>query len=336
MHHVISRRKLTENEARYYIAETILGLDAIHRENYIYRDLKPENILLDLDGHIRITDFGLVKKVDNSKALNHTYCGTYEVMAPEILADQGYNFMVDYYNIGTLAYELVTGKIPRFSGEKRVFLEEKNPAIQCMSADFRDFIMRLLDTNPRNRLGAIGGLKEICSHPWLSSINMSQLNERKVKPPVILDPNFIHFKSKSPISEDIDRLDWESMPLQTSLDNTLVNFSFYGIEEISATLRLIPSIEKNSGSKFIGGVAKKISPSLFQTLSTDCVDGITKTNLCLEKNEEVEEELRFTEMDETESVTAKFANYKLKVKTSFSIIKKIALNVPGKCKKTHI
>lgn len=52
---------LTEDEARFYIAETILAIESVHKHNYIHRDLKPDNILLDRNGHIKLTDFGLCK-----------------------------------------------------------------------------------------------------------------------------------------------------------------------------------------------------------------------------------------------------------------------------------
>jgi serine/threonine kinase 38 len=52
---------LTEDESRFYIAETILAIESVHKHNYIHRDLKPDNILLDRNGHIKLTDFGLCK-----------------------------------------------------------------------------------------------------------------------------------------------------------------------------------------------------------------------------------------------------------------------------------
>lgn len=52
---------LTEDESRFYIAETILAIESVHKHNYIHRDLKPDNILLDKDGHVKLTDFGLCK-----------------------------------------------------------------------------------------------------------------------------------------------------------------------------------------------------------------------------------------------------------------------------------
>mmetsp|Transcript_42824 Transcript_42824/g.41159 ORF Transcript_42824/g.41159 Transcript_42824/m.41159 type:complete len:157 (+) Transcript_42824:449-919(+) len=55
---------LTEDESRFYIAETILAIEGVHNLNYIHRDLKPDNILLDKDGHVKLTDFGLCKHAE--------------------------------------------------------------------------------------------------------------------------------------------------------------------------------------------------------------------------------------------------------------------------------
>ena len=55
---------LTEEESRFYIAETILAIEQVHSMNYIHRDLKPDNILLDKNGHVKLTDFGLCKHAE--------------------------------------------------------------------------------------------------------------------------------------------------------------------------------------------------------------------------------------------------------------------------------
>ena len=52
---------LTEDEAKFYIAELVLAVDSIHKMNYIHRDLKPDNILIDRKGHLKLSDFGLCK-----------------------------------------------------------------------------------------------------------------------------------------------------------------------------------------------------------------------------------------------------------------------------------
>jgi len=55
---------LSEEESRFYIAESILAIESVHKVNYIHRDLKPDNILLDKNGHVKLTDFGLCKHAE--------------------------------------------------------------------------------------------------------------------------------------------------------------------------------------------------------------------------------------------------------------------------------
>ena len=88
--------RFTEDEARFYFAEMLLGLEFIHEQGVLYRDLKPENIFIDIDGHIKLADFGLSKlrnssirrtsDMQPSDELNDTFCGSAEYMTPEMLS----------------------------------------------------------------------------------------------------------------------------------------------------------------------------------------------------------------------------------------------------------
>lgn len=93
--HLRNERKFSEDRAKFYIAEILLAFKSLHNAGVIYRDLKPENILLDVDGHIKVTDFGLSKVTELDKK-TYTFCGTPEYLAPEILKNQGYTRSVDF------------------------------------------------------------------------------------------------------------------------------------------------------------------------------------------------------------------------------------------------
>lgn len=77
--------------------------------------MKPENIFIDLDGHIKLADFGLSKIQDEPTGLNETYCGSAEYMSPEMLSGHNYSYGIDYYSLGAVLYEMVTGLPPFYS-----------------------------------------------------------------------------------------------------------------------------------------------------------------------------------------------------------------------------
>jgi serum/glucocorticoid-regulated kinase 2 len=80
----------------------------------MYRDLKPENILIDIDGHIKVSDFGLAKRLQHKDDLSATFCGSPEYLSPEMLMGQKHSRAVDFYTLGCLTYELLIGIPPYY------------------------------------------------------------------------------------------------------------------------------------------------------------------------------------------------------------------------------
>ncbi|VDD82854.1 unnamed protein product [Mesocestoides corti] len=97
---------LMEDAACFYISEIALAIGHLHSLGIIYRDLKPENILLDKDGHVKLTDFGLSKE---GVCTTNTFCGTIEYMAPEIIRCAGHGRAVDWWSLGTLLFDMLSG-----------------------------------------------------------------------------------------------------------------------------------------------------------------------------------------------------------------------------------
>ena len=82
-------------KARFYVMELVLALESLHKHNMVYRDLKPENILLDAKGHVKLTDFGLSKILENEEDKAFTICGTPQYLAPEVIQKKGYDKAVE-------------------------------------------------------------------------------------------------------------------------------------------------------------------------------------------------------------------------------------------------
>ena len=178
------------DKTRFYIMELVLALEFLHKNNMVYRDLKPENILLDAKGHIKLTDFGLSKILETESDKAFTICGTPQYLAPEILQKKGYNKAVDWWSLGSVMYEMLTGKIP-FAIKRGVKLNMKIYEQGVKYPDHlyknaKDLIKKLLVIDPNERLGSgPDGSENIKKHPFFKGINWNDAYQRKIKPPFI-------------------------------------------------------------------------------------------------------------------------------------------------------
>lgn len=178
----------TEEDVKFYLAELALALDHLHYLGIIYRDLKPENILLDVEGHIKLTDFGLSKESIDHENKAYSFCGTVEYMAPEVVNRRGHTHSADWWSYGVLMFEMLTGTLP-FQGKDRketmtMILKAKLGMPQFLSLDAQSLLRNLFKRNPGNRLGAgPDGVEEIKRHSFFSTIDWNKLFRREVHPP---------------------------------------------------------------------------------------------------------------------------------------------------------
>ena len=187
LHH--STINLTEEVAKFYIIELILGLEFLHQNNVIFRDLKPENILLDSEGHIRISDFGLSKILENSRDKAYTLCGTLKYLAPEILKNKGYEKSVDWWSLGCIFYEMLMGHLPfKINGnviDPEVF-EEKIKFNDNMNPLLIDLISQLLAVNPKKRIGyGDSDAKKIKEHQYFIDVDWNKYLNKEIDPPFV-------------------------------------------------------------------------------------------------------------------------------------------------------
>ncbi|KAF3356778.1 hypothetical protein VD0004_g9789 [Verticillium dahliae] len=186
-HHLQKEQRFDVNRSRFYTAELLCALECLHGFNVIYRDLKPENILLDYQGHIALCDFGLCKLDMKDEDRTNTFCGTPEYLAPELLMGQGYQKTVDWWTLGVLLYEMLTG-LPPFYDEntnemyRKILSEPLHfPGHDIVPPAAKDLLIKLLNRKPEERLGA-NGSAEIKAHPFFHAIDWRKLLQRKYEP----------------------------------------------------------------------------------------------------------------------------------------------------------
>ncbi|KAI5306509.1 camp-dependent protein kinase catalytic subunit [Ascosphaera pollenicola] len=197
--------------AVFYAAELVIALEYLHSLDIIHRDLKPENVLLDRFGHIKVADFG------SSKPLHYpakSFCGSPVYIAPEIWAGKdipyhkrrAYGKEVDWWSLGIMIYEFLTGYTPWDYYRHRKFLKcspyKANRKVisghipwnnQAIDEDARKFISRCLVVDPRKRLGASHDtIREVKTAAWFRGVNWEELKKRRVKAPLIPSDDLIN------------------------------------------------------------------------------------------------------------------------------------------------
>ena len=237
-HHLHECGHFDENRTRFYIAELVLAIDHLHKNNILYRDLKPENILLDEIGHIKLTDFGLSKIMNNiEKDKTYTVCGTPIYVAPEVLSGRGYNKLVDWWSLGVLLYEFLAGYSPFREMKNRIDLniyKRKLKQDPLISDTAFNLIQKLCQTNVEERLGK--NVKDIKNHKFFEDIDWVKLEKKQITPP---------FKPKIRYQGDVRNFDkmFTDMPINSTLGNkeqmmnssstrnsknTYINFTYLG------------------------------------------------------------------------------------------------------------
>jgi len=169
----------------------------MHSLNIIYRDLKPENILLSFDGHIKVADFGFAKAC---ASVTWTLCGTPDYLAPEIISQQRYNKSVDWYALGVLMYEMLTGLPPYHQAQGNpAILHDKItagpahirwPSLSNNDEEFpslaKDLIVKLMECDPSKRYGNMQhGAGDVFAHAWFREVDWYKLCAKDVIAPFL-------------------------------------------------------------------------------------------------------------------------------------------------------
>ncbi|KAG1609440.1 hypothetical protein G6F46_010794 [Rhizopus delemar] len=180
-------KRFPDHVAKFYAAEVALAIEYLHNKHVIYRDLKPENLLLDVNGHIKITDFGFAKYVPD---ITWTLCGTPDYLAPEVIQSKGYGKAVDWWSLGVLIFEMLAG-YPPFYDDDHLKLYEKilQGKIRWPSyfdPNAKDLLKRLLTPDLSRRYGNLkNGADDIKRHPWFQGVDFDKVANRQIRAPYI-------------------------------------------------------------------------------------------------------------------------------------------------------
>eukprot|EP00924_Labyrinthula_sp_SR-Ha-C_P003562 maker-scaffold_53-snap-gene-1.1-mRNA-1 protein AED:0.07 eAED:0.07 QI:0/1/0.5/1/1/1/2/172/868 len=181
-------RNLSNAQSRFYAGCVVDAILYLHNLSIVYRDLKPENLMIDAEGYIKVVDFGFAKRV---RQKTYTLCGTPEYLAPELVLQKGHNRAVDYWAIGVLIYEMLTGGSP-FADPRRNDHITICRNIVRLRYDFprtfpkhaKNIVQRLLQRHPHERLGMErDGSNEMKKHEWFKELDWVQLRARELQTP---------------------------------------------------------------------------------------------------------------------------------------------------------
>ena len=177
-----AENNFTLDQSQFYLGQVIFALEYLHSKKLIYRNLKPENILINKNGYIKLSDFELVKQLDDR---TYTLCGTPGYMAPEIILNKGYGLGVDWWALGVLLYEMICGVDPFADDTPMKIYENILEGRIKFTSDFDDtsksLIKHLLDKDVSRRYGNLkNGVDDIKNHPFFKSLNWDKLLKQEI------------------------------------------------------------------------------------------------------------------------------------------------------------
>uniref|UniRef100_H0X6A1 Rho-associated protein kinase n=1 Tax=Otolemur garnettii TaxID=30611 RepID=H0X6A1_OTOGA len=269
---LMSNYDVPEKWARFYTAEVVLALDAIHSMGFIHRDVKPDNMLLDKSGHLKLADFGTCMKMNKEGMVRcDTAVGTPDYISPEVLKSQGgdgyYGRECDWWSVGVFLYEMLVGDTPFYAdslvGTYSKIMNHKNsltfPDDNDISKEAKNLICAFL-TDREVRLGR-NGVEEIKRHLFFKNDQWAWETLRDTVAPVVPDlSSDIDTSNFDDLEED--KGDEETFPIPKAfVGNQLpfVGFTYY------SNRRYLSSANPND-NRTSSNVDKSLQESLQKTI----------------------------------------------------------------------
>ncbi|KAM3928405.1 rho-associated protein kinase 1 isoform 2-T3 [Leptodactylus fuscus] len=273
---LMSNYDVPEKWARFYTAEVVLALDAIHSMGFIHRDVKPDNMLLDKGGHLKLADFGTCMKMNSEGMVRcDTAVGTPDYISPEVLKSQGgdgyYGRECDWWSVGVFLYEMLVGDTPFYAdslvGTYSKIMNHKNsltfPEDSDISKEAKNLICAFL-TDREVRLGR-NGVEEIKRHLFFKNDQWAWETLRDTVAPVVPDlTSDIDTSNFDDLEED--KGDEETFPIPKAfVGNQLpfVGFTYYSNRQYLSD-PASSADDNRSSSKVDKNLVENLQKSIYQ------------------------------------------------------------------------
>ena len=184
--HIQNKNGFSSEICAFYLGQIIFALEYLHSKEIIYRNLKPENLLLKQNGYLKLTGFELAKILENGRT--YTMCGTPEYLAPEIIQNKGYGKAVDWWALGVLLYEMLSGIDPFMDDDvMKIYeniLKRKLEFSSVFDNDSKSLIKHLCEPDLSKRYGNLkNGVNDIKNHAFFKNLSWEKLLKGELEAP---------------------------------------------------------------------------------------------------------------------------------------------------------